>query len=74
MGFGKAMLIDFETTIKSTDSDAVITPKPITLNRNIPVVEPGTPAFLDLQDICGPDRERTAWMVSSGIESARLSV
>jgi hypothetical protein len=39
------MLSDFATTIKSTDSDAVITPKPITLTCNITVFEPGLPLF-----------------------------
>ena len=48
------MLIDFETTIKSTDSDAVITLKPIASNRNITVIEPSTGTFLICRTFAAP--------------------
>ncbi len=55
MGYGEQQLKDLETTINSTDCDAVVIGTPIDLNRIINIKKPNTRVFYDLQEIGSPD-------------------
>ena len=55
MGYGKEQLQDLETTINSTDCDAVVIGTPIDLNRIIKINKPNTRVYYDLQEIGEPN-------------------
>jgi len=55
MGYGDAMLKDMETTINSTECDAVVVGTPIDLARIIDIKKPNTRVYYDLQEIGSPN-------------------
>jgi predicted GTPase len=55
MGYGEEQLHDLETTINSTDCDAVVIGTPIDLNRIIQIRKPTTRVLYDLQEIGNPN-------------------
>jgi predicted GTPase len=55
MGYGEQQLKDLETTINSTDCDAVVIGTPIDLNRIIKINKPNTRVYYNLQEIGRPD-------------------
>ena len=55
MGYGAEQLKDLETTINTTDCDAVVIGTPIDLNRIIKIDKPNTRVYYDLQEIGQPD-------------------
>ncbi|MCD6346869.1 MAG: hypothetical protein J7L96_05545 [Bacteroidales bacterium] len=55
MGYGEQQLKDLETTINSTDCDAVVIGTPIDLNRIINIKKPNTRVYYDLQEIGEPN-------------------
>jgi len=55
MGYGEEQLKDLETTINTTECDAVVIGTPIDLNRIINITKPNTRVFYDLQEIGQPD-------------------
>jgi len=55
MGYGEVQLKDLETTINSTDCDAVIIATPIDLSRIIDIKKPATRVYYNLQEIGRPD-------------------
>lgn len=57
MGYGEQQLKDLETTINSTDCDAVVIGTPIDLNRVINIKKPNTRVYYDLQEIGNPNLE-----------------
>ncbi len=57
MGYGEEQLKDLETTINTTDCDAVVIGTPIDLNRIIDIKKPNTRVFYNLQEIGKPDLE-----------------
>jgi len=57
MGYGKEQLKDLETTINSSDCDAVVIGTPIDLNRVIEIKKPNTRVYYDLQEIGEPNLE-----------------
>jgi hypothetical protein len=60
------MLIDFETTIKSADTDAMIVQKAAGWYPHMATFKFDTPAFRDLRDMCGPAPARIARLVAPG--------
>ena len=54
MGYGEQQLKDLETTINSTDCDAVVIGTPMDLNRIIKIDKPNTRVYYDLQEIGFP--------------------
>jgi predicted GTPase len=57
MGYGEQQLKDLETTINSTDCDAVVIGTPIDLNRIIKIRKPNTRVYYNLQEIGRPNLE-----------------
>jgi predicted GTPase len=57
MGYGEQQLKDLETTINSTDCDAVVIGTPIDLNRIIKIKKPNTRVYYNLQEIGRPNLE-----------------
>jgi len=57
MGYGEVQLKDLETTINTTDCDAVVIGTPIDLNRIIDIKKPNTRVYYNLQEIGKPDLE-----------------
>ena len=57
MGYGKQQLKDLETTINSTDCDAVVIGTPIDLGRIIKIKKPHTRVYYNLQEIGSPNLE-----------------
>lgn len=57
MGYGEEQLRDLETTINSSDCDAVVIGTPIDLNRVINIKKPNTRVYYDLQEIGEPNLE-----------------
>jgi len=57
MGYGEVMLKDMETTINSTECDAVVIGTPIDLARIIDIKKPNTRVYYDLQEIGSPNLE-----------------
>ena len=57
MGYSEQQLKDLETTINSTECDAVVIGTPIDLNRIIKIDKPNTRVYYDLQEIGYPDLE-----------------
>ncbi|MEN8230226.1 MAG: cyclic 2,3-diphosphoglycerate synthase [Bacteroidota bacterium] len=55
MGYGEEQLKDLETTINSSDCDAVVIGTPIDLNRLIHIKKPNTRVYYDLQEIGEPN-------------------
>ena len=55
MGYGEQQLKDLETTINSTDCEAVVIGTPIDLNRIIKISKPNTRVYYNLQEIGRPD-------------------
>jgi len=55
MGYGEQQIKDLETTINSTECDAVVIGTPIDLNRIIEINKPSTRVYYDLQEIGYPD-------------------
>jgi predicted GTPase len=55
MGYSAQQLKDLETTINSTDCDAVVIGTPIDLNRIINIKKPNTRVYYDLQEIGFPN-------------------
>ena len=55
MGYGEVQLKDMETTINSTECDAVVIATPIDLNRIIKIDKPNTRVYYNLQEIGRPD-------------------
>ena len=55
MGYGDEQLRDLETTINSTDCDAVVIGTPIDLGRIIDIKKPHTRVYYNLQEIGRPD-------------------
>ena len=56
-GYGEVMLKDLETTINSTECDAVVIGTPIDLSRIIDIKKPNTRVYYDLQEIGSPNLE-----------------
>ncbi|MBN4065700.1 hypothetical protein JYT51_00030 [Candidatus Amoebophilus asiaticus] len=57
MGYGEEQLKDLETTINTSDAEAVIIGTPIDLNRIIKIDKPNTRVYYDLQEIGKPNLE-----------------
>lgn len=57
MGYGEEQLKDLETTINSSDCDAVVIGTPIDLSRIINIKKPFTRVYYDLQEIGEPNLE-----------------
>jgi predicted GTPase len=57
MGYGDVQLKDLETTINTTECDAVVIGTPIDLNRIIEIKKPNTRVYYDLQEIGSPNLE-----------------
>ncbi len=57
MGYSDEQLKDLETTINSTDCDAVVIGTPIDLSRIININKPSTRVYYDLQEIGFPNLE-----------------
>jgi predicted GTPase len=57
MGYSAQQLKDLESTINSTECDAVVIGTPIDLNRVINIEKPSTRVFYDLQSIGHPNLE-----------------
>ncbi|MDA3820173.1 MAG: cyclic 2,3-diphosphoglycerate synthase [Candidatus Delongbacteria bacterium] len=55
MGYSPQQLKDLETTINTTDCDAVVIGTPIDLNRIIDIKKPNTRVYYDLQEIGEPN-------------------
>lgn len=55
MGYGEQQLRDLETTINSTECDAVVIGTPIDLNRIIKIDKPSTRVYYNLQEIGRPN-------------------
>ncbi|MBT8363930.1 MAG: cyclic 2,3-diphosphoglycerate synthase [Deltaproteobacteria bacterium] len=55
MGYGELQLKDLETTINSTDCEAVVIGTPIDLNRIIKIKKPNTRVYYNLQEIGRPN-------------------
>ena len=55
MGYGEQQLKDLETTINSTEADAVVIGTPIDLNRIIKIDKPTTRVYYNLQEIGRPN-------------------
>ena len=55
MGYGEVQLRDMETTINSTECDAVVIATPIDLNRIIKIDKPNTRVYYNLQEIGRPN-------------------
>jgi predicted GTPase len=55
MGYGDEQLRDLETTINSTDCDAVVIGTPIDLGRIIDIKKPHTRVYYNLQEIGRPN-------------------
>jgi len=55
MGYGEVQLKDLETTINTTECDAVIIATPIDLNRIIDIKKPSTRVYYNLQEIGRPN-------------------
>jgi predicted GTPase len=55
MGYSETQLRDLETTINSTDCDAVVIGTPIDLSRIINIKKPHTRVYYDLQEIGEPN-------------------
>jgi predicted GTPase len=55
MGYSEQQLKDLETTINTTDCDAVVIGTPIDLNRIIDIKKPNTRVYYDLQEIGFPN-------------------
>ena len=55
MGYGDEQLRDLETTINSTECDAVVIGTPIDLGRIIDIKKPHTRVYYNLQEIGRPD-------------------
>jgi predicted GTPase len=55
MGYGEQQLKDLETTINSTECEAVVIGTPIDLNRIIKIDKPNTRVYYNLQEIGRPD-------------------
>jgi len=55
MGYGEVQLKDLETTINTTECDAVIIATPIDLNRIIDIKKPNTRVYYNLQEIGRPN-------------------
>jgi predicted GTPase len=58
MGYGEVQLKDMETTINSTECDAVVIATPIDLNRIIKIKKPNTRVYYNLQEIGRPNFEQ----------------
>ncbi|MBW1690200.1 MAG: GTPase, partial [Deltaproteobacteria bacterium] len=54
-GYGEVMLKDLETTINSTECDAVVIGTPIDLSRIIDIKKPNTRVYYNLQEIGSPN-------------------
>jgi len=70
MGYGAEQLKDLETTINSTDCDAVVIGTPIDLNRLINIKKPNTRVFYDLQEIGEPN---LAGLLEEFVEKYKLA-
>jgi predicted GTPase len=57
MGYGDVQLKDLETTINTTECDAVVIGTPIDLSRIIDIKKPSTRVYYDLQEIGSPNLE-----------------
>jgi predicted GTPase len=57
MGYGEQQLKNLETTINSTECDAVVIGTPIDLNRIIKIIKPNTRVYYNLQEIGRPNFE-----------------
>jgi predicted GTPase len=57
MGYGDVQLKDLETTINTTECDAVVIGTPIDLSRIIDIKKPNTRVYYDLQEIGAPNLE-----------------
>jgi predicted GTPase len=57
MGYSDQQLKDLETTINTTECDAVVIGTPIDLNRVIKINKPNTRVYYDLQEIGYPNLE-----------------
>ncbi len=57
MGYSAEQLKDLETTINTTDCDAVVIGTPMDLNRIINITKPNTRVYYDLQSIGTPNLE-----------------
>ena len=55
MGYGAEQLKDLETTINSTECDAVVIATPIDLNRIVDIKKPNTRVYYNLQEIGRPN-------------------
>ncbi|CAB1081927.1 FIG01180072: hypothetical protein [Olavius algarvensis Delta 1 endosymbiont] len=55
MGYGEQQLKDLETTINSTECEAVVVGTPIDLNRIIKIDKPNTRVYYNLQEIGRPN-------------------
>jgi len=55
MGYGEQQLRDLETTINSTECDAVVIGTPIDLNRIIKIDKPSTRVYYNLEEIGRPN-------------------
>ena len=54
MGYGEEQVKDLETTINSSDAEAVIIGTPMDLNRIVKIDKPNTRVYYDLQEIGNP--------------------